>query len=79
MAKEILFHGVRDEDGTLSLELCDTPVSYRMDKKFWKSIADLVEKTDFQRSIYKHKGEPLYRERVIEIVNSIRESLSSYK
>ena len=77
MAREILFHGVRDEDGTLSLELCDTPVSYRMDRKFWKSIADLVEKTDFQRSIY--KGEPSYRERVIEIVNSIRDSLSSAK
>lgn len=77
MAREILFHGVKDEDGTLSLELCDTPVSYRMDRKFWKSIADLVEKTDFQRSIY--KGEPLYRERVVGIVNSIRESLSNYK
>ena len=51
MAREILFHGVRNEDGTLSLELCDTPISYRMDKKFWKSIADIVEKTDFERSI----------------------------
>jgi len=48
-----------------------------MDRKFWKSIADLVEKTDFQRSIY--KGEPLYRERVVGIANSIRESLSNYK
>lgn len=77
MAREILFQGVKEEEGSLFLELCDTPISYKMDRKFWRGIAQQIERQVLKMS--SAKGDPKYKEKMIDIGDTIEESLRNWK
>jgi hypothetical protein len=77
MAREILFQGVKEEGGSLFLELCDTPISYKMDRKFWRGIAQQIERQVLKMS--GAKEDPKYKEKMIDIGDVIEEGLRNWK
>lgn len=77
MAREILFQGVKEEEGSLSLELCDTPISYKMDRQFWRGIAQQIERQVLKMS--GAKEDPKYKEKMIDIGDMIEEGLRNWK
>jgi hypothetical protein len=77
MKEEVLFYGVKDKHGNLWLELCDASIAYKMDKKFWRKIVNQIKRGDLEISGSKY--EPIYRERVLQIVDMIKEGLRNWK